>query len=69
MNFETYPSAIREVGNMRCKIFPYALKPASSYAVVGMNGSGKSTFIKLLCRLYEPTEGEIFLNGKNIREY
>lgn len=45
------------------------LKPASSYAVVGMNGSGKSTFIKLLCRLYEPTEGEIFLNGKNIREY
>ena len=38
-------------------------------AVVGENGSGKTTFIKLLCRLYDPTEGEILLNGKNIKEY
>ncbi|MFR3483413.1 MAG: ABC transporter ATP-binding protein [Clostridia bacterium] len=38
-------------------------------AVVGMNGSGKTTFIKLLCRLYEPTEGEILLNGIDIRKY
>ena len=38
-------------------------------AVVGQNGSGKTTFIKLLCRLYDPTEGEILLNGINIREY
>ena len=38
-------------------------------AVVGMNGSGKTTFIKLLCRLYDPTEGEILLNGINIRKY
>ncbi|MEA4833145.1 MAG: ABC transporter ATP-binding protein, partial [Oscillospiraceae bacterium] len=36
-------------------------------AVVGMNGSGKTTFIKLLCRLYDPTEGEILLNGINIK--
>lgn len=45
------------------------LSGLTSYAVVGMNGSGKSTFIKLLCRLYEPTEGEILLNGKNIQDY
>jgi len=45
------------------------LDALTSYAVVGMNGSGKSTFIKLLCRLYEPTEGEILLNGRNIQEY
>ena len=38
-------------------------------AVVGMNGSGKSTFIKLLCRLYDPTEGVITLNGIDIRRY
>lgn len=41
----------------------------SRLAVVGMNGSGKTTFIKLLCRLYDPTEGEILLNGINIRKY
>lgn len=38
-------------------------------AVVGLNGSGKTTMIKLLCRLYEPTEGVITLNGIDIREY
>lgn len=38
-------------------------------AVVGMNGSGKTTFIKLLCCLYDPTEGEILLNGTDIRQY
>ena len=38
-------------------------------AFVGMNGSGKTTFIKLLCRLYDPTEGEILLNGIDITRY
>lgn len=38
-------------------------------SVVGRNGAGKTTFIKLLTRLYEPTEGEILLCGKNIKEY
>ena len=41
----------------------------SRLAVVGRNGSGKTTFIKLLCRLYDPTEGEIRLNGIDIRKY
>ena len=38
-------------------------------AVVGLNGAGKSTFIKLLCGLYTPTEGRILLNGVDIRCY
>lgn len=38
-------------------------------AVVGRNGSGKTTFIKLLCRLYDPTDGVILLNGIDIRKY
>ncbi len=38
-------------------------------AVVGMNGSGKTTMIKLLCRLYDPTEGYITLNGIDIQKY
>lgn len=53
----------------------YALKDVSlifqtgeRFAVVGMNGSGKTTFIRLLCRLYDPTEGEILLNGVNIQK-
>ena len=38
-------------------------------ALVGRNGSGKTTFVKLLCRLYDPTEGTILLNGVDIRKY
>lgn len=38
-------------------------------AVVGRNGSGKTTFIKLMCRLYDVTDGEILINSINIKEY
>lgn len=54
----------------------YALKNISfkfqigqRLAFVGRNGSGKTTFVKLLCRLYDPTEGEILLNGIDISRY
>ena len=45
------------------------LRRGERLAVVGKNGSGKTTFVKLLCRLYDPVEGEILFNGKNIKEY
>ncbi len=45
------------------------LKPGDHLAIVGRNGSGKTTFIKLLCRLYDVTEGSIRINGRDIREY
>lgn len=58
-NTDSY--ALRHV-NLKFKI-------GEKLAIVGMNGSGKTTFIKLLCRLYDPTEGEILLNGVNIQKY
>lgn len=45
------------------------LRFGEKLAVVGLNGAGKTTLVKLLCGLYDPTEGEILLNGKNIKEY
>ncbi len=49
--------------------FSLKLRIGERMAVVGKNGSGKTTMIKLLCRLYEPTEGVICLNGIDIRKY
>lgn len=51
------------------KNLSFTLKAGERIAVVGMNGSGKTTMIKLLCRLYDPEEGYITLNGTDIREY
>lgn len=45
------------------------LKIGQKLAIVGENGSGKTTFIKLLCRLYDPAEGVILLNGIDITRY
>ena len=42
---------------------------SESVVLVGLNGAGKSTLIKLLTRLYDPTEGEIYLDGEDIRKY
>ncbi len=47
----------------------FEIRGSKTYALVGHNGAGKSTIIKLLLRLYDPTEGEILLNGRNIKEY
>lgn len=45
------------------------IEPGSTVVLVGLNGAGKTTFIKLLTRLYDPTEGVITLDGTDIREY
>lgn len=45
------------------------LEAGKKLAVVGLNGAGKTTFIKLLLRLYDPTEGVILLNGTDIRKF
>lgn len=43
------------------------IHPGEKLAIVGLNGAGKTTLVKLLCGLYGPTEGQILLNGKDIR--
>ena len=45
------------------------LYPGEKLAVVGLNGAGKTTLVKLLCGFYDPTEGRVLLNGRDIREY
>lgn len=47
----------------------FTIKKGETAALVGHNGAGKTTIIKLLLRLYDPDEGEILYNGKNIKEY
>lgn len=61
----SYPGSDQKaLKNISC-----TLRKGERIAVVGLNGSGKTTFIKLLCRLYHPSEGEILFNGVNIEEY
>ncbi len=60
-----YPGTDRKILNdVNIKI-----APGEHLSIVGLNGAGKTTFIKLLCRLYDPTEGEILMDGRNIKEY
>ncbi len=61
----TYPNTdVKVLENVNITI-----KQGEHLSVVGLNGAGKTTFIKLLCRLYAPTEGVILLDGVNIKEY
>lgn len=45
------------------------IRPGEHLSIVGLNGAGKTTFIKLLCRLYDVTDGMILIDGRDIRDY
>jgi ABC-type multidrug transport system fused ATPase/permease subunit len=60
-----YPGTERKVIND----VSFTLNPGDTCVLVGLNGAGKTTLIKLLTRLYDPTEGVILLDGRDIREY
>lgn len=47
----------------------FSLRPGERVALVGGNGAGKTTLVKLLARLYDPTEGRILLDGRDLRDY
>ena len=59
----TYPS-----GHAALHDVSFVIEPGESVALVGVNGAGKSTIIKLLCRFYDVTEGAILINGVDLRE-
>lgn len=61
----SYPGSDRQV----IKNVSFKILPGETVVLVGLNGAGKTTLIKLLTRLYDPTEGEILLDGKDIRSY
>jgi ATP-binding cassette, subfamily B, bacterial len=56
-------------GRTALKDISFALRPGETVALVGENGSGKSTLIKLLARLYDPTEGEILIDDKPLTSF
>lgn len=60
-----YPGTQRDV----IRNMSFVLEPGDTAVLVGLNGAGKTTLIKLLTRLYDPTEGVILLDGHDIREY
>jgi ATP-binding cassette, subfamily B, bacterial len=61
----SYPGSSKKVLNN----INFRLEPGERIALVGKNGQGKTTIVKLLTRLYEPTAGQILLDGVDIREY
>ena len=61
----TYPGTERTV----LKNFNLTLSPGERIALIGENGQGKTTVVKLITRLYDPTEGQILLDGVDLREY
>ena len=61
----TYPGTDRTV----LKDFNFTLAPGERIALIGENGQGKTTVVKLITRLYDPTAGQILLDGVDLREY
>ncbi|HEX4309930.1 MAG TPA: ABC transporter ATP-binding protein [Acidobacteriaceae bacterium] len=60
-----YPGTERRV----LKDFNFTIEPGQRVALIGENGQGKTTVVKLITRLYDPTEGEILLDGVDLRDY
>ncbi|MDP5308964.1 ABC transporter ATP-binding protein [Paracoccus spongiarum] len=58
-----------EAGRWAVRGLSFHLAAGETVALVGENGAGKTTIVKLLCRLYEPTEGRILLDGHDLREF
>ncbi len=69
IEFRNVSFAYPGTDKMVIKNVSLTLRPGETAVLVGLNGAGKTTFIKLLTRLYDPTEGQILLDGRDIKEY
>lgn len=67
--FENVGFKYHNSDNWANRYLNFTLLPGEKLALVGENGAGKTTLVKLLSRLYEPTEGRILLDGIDLREY
>ena len=63
--FFRYPGSEKDV----LQGISFSIRAGSHISIVGVNGAGKSTIVKLICRLYQPSSGNIYLDGKNIQDY
>lgn len=63
----TYHLKLRKVNSVCVFLNSLLSSLKNLQVIVGANGSGKSTILKLVARLYEPSDGQILINGKNIR--
>nr|MBC7614076.1 ABC transporter ATP-binding protein [Pseudopedobacter sp.] len=67
--FENVGFQYRNTDRWANRNLSFTLKPGEKLALVGENGAGKTTLVKLLARLYDPTEGRILLDGRDLKEY
>ncbi len=69
LRFENVTFHYPKSENYVLKGISFEIKKGEKISIVGLNGAGKSTIVKLLCRLYRPVSGTIYINGRDIYEY
>lgn len=68
IEFKNVSFAYPGSNKMALKDFSLKIVPGDKVALVGINGAGKTTFVKLLCRFYDPSEGQILINGQDLKK-
>src|SRR3989440_10775340 len=69
IRFEHVSFAYPDAGTNALTELSFTVSPGETIAIVGRNGAGKTTLFKLICRLYDPVEGRILVDGVDIRDY
>ena len=69
ITFEHVSFAYPNAENQALTDLSFTIAPGETLAVVGRNGAGKTTLFKLICRLYDPSEGRILIDGVDIRDF